>query len=278
MMSRVRSQDGDRLACQLVYGVVQTVVIGDNGTLGVMKGTNTSRRAVLGSLIGATLLLRTGAGLAQSQVTPREHGAVGDGRTDDWRAFQRSLDAAAGGTLYVPPGRYRLSAGLVVPPNTTILAEGATLVWTRQVKALALGGGVTIDGGTLVGPGGRTYDFEGYAISATASATGPEPARRATSPGRPFAEPRFRGWGYAGIFLGFVKEASIEDCTITDIGYCAIGGISVEDVTIERNLIDGVGGSARPTATASSPTGSRTARPATRAAGACASPTTRCAT
>lgn len=46
----------------------------------------------------------------------KSHGAVGDGTTDDTTAFQNALNAAsnaAGDTVYVPAGRYKISTVVV---------------------------------------------------------------------------------------------------------------------------------------------------------------------
>jgi hypothetical protein len=53
----------------------------------------------------------------------REHGAVGDGATDDTAAFQRALDAASkarGATVYAPSGRYLCRGTLAVPQGVTM--------------------------------------------------------------------------------------------------------------------------------------------------------------
>ncbi|MBX0313353.1 glycoside hydrolase family 55 protein [Planococcus glaciei] len=49
----------------------------------------------------------------------RAFGAKGDGQTDDWRALQQAITFAynksGGGTLFFPPGTYRISQSLEVP-------------------------------------------------------------------------------------------------------------------------------------------------------------------
>lgn len=68
-------------------------------------------------------------------VTPEEYGAVGDGSTDDTVAVQSALDAAVGGTLWLPADKtYVANAMLVVESNTTVIGAGPTSVirftWT----------------------------------------------------------------------------------------------------------------------------------------------------
>ena len=64
-----------------------------------------------------------------------EHGAQGDGATDDTAAVQAALVAGAGGNVYFAPGTYRLTANLAVPAGTTITGAGsaATLLdWSTK--------------------------------------------------------------------------------------------------------------------------------------------------
>jgi hypothetical protein len=205
-----------------------------------------TRRVALAAIVGAAVLFQTRTDLVGQLVDSDDFGADSGGRSDASRALQNALDAAAGGTLRIKPGRYVLSTGLVIPPNTTVMAEGVTLTWRKQVKALMCGSGVVIEQGTIVGPGGGTYSPDGYGIACYGrrdrQAAGPPgyvdgPTLRGT---------RVRGWSYAGVYLGYLRNAVIQDCTIEDSGYCGIGAVSVEDVAIERNLIDGVGGAGAP--------------------------------
>ncbi len=57
-----------------------------------------------------------------AQVNARQHGAKGEGVTDDTKALQAALDAAAtkGPICYVPPGLYRINGALTVPAGVTL--------------------------------------------------------------------------------------------------------------------------------------------------------------
>lgn len=55
-------------------------------------------------------------------INVKDFGAVGDGVTDDTAAIQAAIDAANGGTVYVPAGTYKTSATL----NCTVI--GASIV------------------------------------------------------------------------------------------------------------------------------------------------------
>lgn len=94
-------------------------------------------RLGLGLLMGTSLSCAAHAAL-QTQAPPsparvvdvRDFGAVADGRSDCRPAFQKALDAAAGGgEVRVPPGTYLL-VGRLVPPS------GVTLAGTRGQSRL----------------------------------------------------------------------------------------------------------------------------------------------
>lgn len=53
----------------------------------------------------------------------RDHGAAGDGKTDDTAAFQKALDAAGqagGGIVHAPRGNYFFAGSLNIPPAVTL--------------------------------------------------------------------------------------------------------------------------------------------------------------
>lgn len=87
----------------------------------------------------------------------RQFGVHGDGKTDDTRAFQRSLDAAgkAGGSIvYVPAGSYLVKGSLQVPGGVSLQGSFGSVPShpgirePRQVKPGE-------DGSTLFATGGR---------------------------------------------------------------------------------------------------------------------------
>ncbi|HVK18986.1 MAG TPA: glycosyl hydrolase family 28-related protein [Fimbriiglobus sp.] len=61
-----------------------------------------------------------------------EYGAKGDGTTPDYAAIQAAIDAAAthgGGVVWLPPGTYRLRAGLRVTRQVQIVGAGWPTHW-----------------------------------------------------------------------------------------------------------------------------------------------------
>lgn len=65
-------------------------------------------------------------------VDVRDHGVVGDGATDDAPAIQSAIDSCpAGGRILIPPGIYRLAAGLSLMANDLHIegvGRGATVL------------------------------------------------------------------------------------------------------------------------------------------------------
>jgi len=59
---------------------------------------------------------------AVNWVNAKNYGAKADGKTDDTKAIQKALDAAAGkgGICYLPAGMYRLNGSLTVPGGVTL--------------------------------------------------------------------------------------------------------------------------------------------------------------
>ena len=56
-------------------------------------------------------------------INVRDHGASGDGVSDDYAAFARALEAAKGRTLFVPDGNYRITHTLYIDTGTTVEAS-----------------------------------------------------------------------------------------------------------------------------------------------------------
>ena len=104
--------------------------------------------------------LKTALGL--DAVSVKDYGAVGDGVTDDAAAIQAAVDAAellGGGTVYFPPGEYRVGAGIVADSGSvsflgagvdasTVILDDATNEPVIKFSAVNAGylAGLTIDG------------------------------------------------------------------------------------------------------------------------------------
>ena len=59
-------------------------------------------------------------------ISIRDYGAVGDGITDDTTAIQAAMNAAIGGSLYVPPcsNYYKVTSQITGVSNITIIGSG----------------------------------------------------------------------------------------------------------------------------------------------------------
>ena len=107
-----------------------------------------ARAAALG---GAWLAMKRGMGAApvveDTVINVRQFGAKGDGTSDDTKAIQSAIDAAAarGGAVFVPPGIYRSGFGSVIR-----LADGRAGCLLNITGAFgATIDGVSLDGGKL---------------------------------------------------------------------------------------------------------------------------------
>src|ERR1035437_3920496 len=92
---------------------------------------------------------------ALSHVNARQHGAKGDGKTDDSKALQAALNAAAtsGPVCYVPAGLYRLDGPLTVPPGVTLCGASGGVPHSEHpigTVLLAFGGRGQAEGDPLI--------------------------------------------------------------------------------------------------------------------------------
>lgn len=110
-----------------------------------------------------------------------DFGAKGDGSTDDTAAFQSALDKAGitGGTVYAPPGLYRINGVLNIPegvtlegtwpgPHTSQLDKGTTLLAFAgrgdedSDPFISLRTGSTLKGVTICYPDQKATDVHPY--------------------------------------------------------------------------------------------------------------------
>jgi hypothetical protein len=94
-------------------------------------------------------------GAGSGQVNARQHGAKGDGKTDDTSALQAALDAAKsnGPTCWVPPGLYRLDGSLIVPAGVTLCGASGGVPHSEHpigTVLLAFGGRGQAEGEPLI--------------------------------------------------------------------------------------------------------------------------------
>lgn len=75
-----------------------------------------------------------------AEVSVKNFGALGDGKTDDTAAFQRALKEAAGKVIGIPTGRYVLSDVIEINTADTVLkgagSDKTTLVFTKGLQMI----------------------------------------------------------------------------------------------------------------------------------------------
>ncbi|WP_327230799.1 glycosyl hydrolase family 28-related protein [Streptomyces murinus] len=154
---------------------------GPDGVLGMWADAGGSARAwVEAHNVGNT---STPARSVLDWVSVRDHGAQGDGVTDDTAAIQAAITtvaAAGGGTLYVPAGRYILTDSLAWASGVNAVGAGdrvSVLQVTDPNKDCIVGtdiSDVTLQGLQLSGPGrgfGSGLRFTRYSAPTTATIT-----------------------------------------------------------------------------------------------------------
>ena len=107
------SMPGSRGVLRGPYRALDTAAV---GTRVLLVATDGGEQVVSGTLEG---------GAAQYNV--RTFGATGDGVTDDTSALQSAFTAAAGATVLIPPGTYKVTGSMTLPEDTTLRGAGATL-------------------------------------------------------------------------------------------------------------------------------------------------------
>lgn len=96
-----------------------TIQRGQDGTTGQAHAVG----ATVEHGVSARDLNELAAHVATQPLNVRDHGAAGDGTTDDRAAIQATIDTAAalpGGTVYFPPGTYLISDALTLKTGVTL--------------------------------------------------------------------------------------------------------------------------------------------------------------
>lgn len=205
-----------------------------------------SRRRFIGAGAGVALA-SSAVGIPSNAVGAdlRRHGVRGDGASDDTEALQRALDAASGGTVELPPGRYVISGpGLVVRSGTRLIGRSRAVLVAASAGPFGLINlppgthGVEIAGLELLGP---------WAEQAFPAAHTPE-ERRATFAGlaenigihaqgvwqlREFSRMLHRGSPPPSASL----DLSIQDCIVAGFGQSGVLADNVTRFAFRNNRI-----------------------------------------
>lgn len=156
------------------------VFSGTVGTEHQFKKLKAGTNVTLTSDATSVTIAASGGGSSNLGLTNvKDYGAVGDGSTDDSAAFNSALAAintGVGGTLWIPPGKYRLnstiSSTLATSTSLHIMGAGAEV----SVLYFANNSGITVtcvEGGYWTkNPSGNSVSISGLAITAGLEATG----------------------------------------------------------------------------------------------------------
>jgi len=150
-----------------------------------------------------------------------------------------ALTAAANGTIVFQPITYTLTSALIVPDNTTVDLNGATLDASGgSFSAFTLGSNCTIFNGSIVGPGNTSYSANSTGISCVGTRNAPSAPTYVTGP--TIENVSITEMGEYGIYLQYCDTASVTNCSIDGIGYSGIGMLSCKNCVIDGNYINDI--------------------------------------
>lgn len=208
------------------------------------------RTFILAQVIAPNLLPQAGHAVSTSTdaAAAGSSGPVPKGTlyASSFSELQAALDAAAAGSAKLIVDRsFNLGdRTITVPAGSDVeCLPAVALIWTTQVTGLAFTGHTNLRSrwrfGTLIGAGNASYNPRGIAIWCTGTNKSPSAPEYVAGPD--LDRIAIDGWGNYGISGYYLSNPSIRRCTITNIGYAGIGGMSWNDAEIYGNVIDGIG-------------------------------------
>ena len=123
-----------------------TGVVTATSFTGNLTGTASTANNVSSTInINTTGIITATGGFSGMWISAKNFGAKGDGTTNDTVAIQNALNSlTSGGTLYIPPGTYIVSAAagtdafaaIGVPSNVRIVGAGVSATYIKQSGSL----------------------------------------------------------------------------------------------------------------------------------------------
>lgn len=163
------------------------------------------------------------------------YGADPTGASDTIAALTAAATAAAGKTLFLPPGDYQIGSTLTILDNTTVFAYGARIFnTTAPITLLSLGSGVKLFGLELEGTGNSAYNAAGNGIIVNGVSA---VDRNNDTLIKDCYIHDISGWAIRG---QFIKGCKIDSCKLTRLGYAGVGLESASDCHAYRNHISDV--------------------------------------
>jgi hypothetical protein len=168
-------------------------------------------------------------------VNVLDHGAVGDGTTDDTSALNAAITAAlaAKRPLFLPALNYKVTAALTtISGPLTITGHGATITQTTTTAGVLViaASDIRVEGLKFAGPGGTT-SASGLpkAIRAEGSSAAAYLARIAIE------DCHITGFRGYGIYAQWVQELTVRRCKIREIWHAGIAMLSTLRSEISDN-------------------------------------------
>lgn len=174
-------------------------------------------------------------------VNVRDHGAVGDGVTDDTNAIQTAIsETPDGGLLYFADGEdaYNVTGTLTI--NKRMIITGPGIIRYNSVIGAPLfkatSSDVTFTGLNLTGPGITSVTdrvLNNRAIWAVGTLANPLSNIRIT-------DCSISGFIDSGIWLDYVNQSHIIGNTVSDMLYAGIMGITLTNSEISANIVENI--------------------------------------
>jgi len=156
--------------------------------------------------------------MINNRVSVKDFGAIGDGRADDYAAFQKALDSGAE-VVTVPFGEYRITGTLFIGSNTLIEAQRCTRIVMDKERRAKRGDFLlsAIEGSENIGIKGGIWDGKNSAENH-------------------FKPDLFDKDGYSGSVLNFVgvRGLRLSDLTVANSTTYYIRMCRIENFVIEN--------------------------------------------